>query len=47
MLALKATALVMAGTFVIGMCVAFITNELGVIFTKIAERKERKNNLNK
>ncbi len=40
----KATALVMFGTFAIGMCVAFITYELGVIFTKLASRKNQLNN---
>jgi hypothetical protein len=38
----KATALLMIGTFIIGMGVAFITNELGVLFTIMAKRKEEK-----
>jgi hypothetical protein len=38
----KATALLMIGTFIIGMSVAFITNELGVLFTKMAKHKEKK-----
>lgn len=39
----KATALLMIGTFVIGMTVAFITSELGVFFTRMSKVKEKKN----
>jgi hypothetical protein len=40
----KATALIMFGTFVIGMGIAFITNSLGTIFIKLSAQKEKKKN---
>jgi len=38
----KATLLLMLGTFIIGMSIAFITNELGTIFIKLSAHKEKK-----
>lgn len=44
MLLLKATGLIVFGAFAIGMGVALITNELGVIFAKINAYKDNKIN---
>lgn len=39
---LEITALIMLGTFIIGMAVAFITYELGVFFDRREHLKEKR-----